>query len=461
MSTAAIYARQSMDRHGDGLAVTRQLALCRKFAAERGWDVSAEYIDNDRSATSGAERPEFERLLAARPERVVVWHTDRLVRLTRDLERVINLGVNVHAVEAGHVDLSNPAGRAVAKTITAWAQYEGEQKALRQRAANDQRAAAGLPYRCQRPFGYEPDGMAIREDEADELRAAARQVQQGVSLSAVVRDLNGRGVPTATGKTWRTTTLKAALLSPRNAGMRRHRGKVVGEAAWPAIFDQDTAAALRALLTDPARSQRGPSRRYLLSGVLTCGKCHGPVTGAFIKEAGKGPTYRCLGHVSRGAALVDDYVTRLVIARLSREDAVDLFARPGADPEQVAALRDERAGLRGRLSALAEAFAMGEIDRAALVAGTKRAQAQIEAVEAQLADSTADPTLADLVSADDVGTAYLELPQDVQRQVIDTLLTTLEMLPVGSGRGKGRLFNPETREWELNPESLSVEWRSA
>src|SRR5699024_9849735 len=252
-SDTVIYARQSLDRTGEALAVGRQLDECRKFAQQNGWTVTAEYVDNDVSATTGVERPEFERLLAAAPARVVVWHIDRMVRLTRDLERVIDTGSHVHAVKAGHVDLSTPAGQAVARTITTWAQYETEQKGLRHRAANDQRAAAGLPYKNQRAFGYEPDGMTIRESEARELRHVAARVLRGQSLNSLVRDLNDRQVRTSTGRGWKTTTLKAALLSPRNAGLRRHRGKVIGQAAWPAILDEDTVAGLKAILNDPAR----------------------------------------------------------------------------------------------------------------------------------------------------------------------------------------------------------------
>lgn len=447
MSTAAIYARQSFDRKNDEEAVTRQLDLCRQLCADRGWTVSAEFVDNDLSATSGVERPAFERLLLASPERVVVWHTDRLVRLTRELERVIDLAVNVHAVKAGHLDLSHPAGRATAKTVTAWAQYEGEHKAERQRAANDQRAEAGLPYRCQRAFGYEKDGMTVREPEAAELRAAAEGVIRGQSLSALVRGLNDRGVTTATGRTWLTTTLKAALLSPRNAGQRVHRGKVLGAAAWPAILDPDTVTAVRSVLTDPSRTRPGAPRRYLLSGLLTCGKCHEPLSGTYLKERDYS-VYRCLGHIARRVEPVDEYVTALVVARLSRPDAIDLFTRPGADDAALTALRDEREGLRERLGGLAEAYAMGDIDRAQLTAGTKRLHTRVKQIEVALSDAVTDPTLAEVTAAADVEATFAALPRDTQRKVIGTLLTA-ELLPVGSGR---RTFRPG---------SVGIEWRAA
>lgn len=53
---AAIYARISDDRTGTRLGVERQLADCRRLAAERGWNVAQEYVDNDRSAFRGATR---------------------------------------------------------------------------------------------------------------------------------------------------------------------------------------------------------------------------------------------------------------------------------------------------------------------------------------------------------------------------------------------------------------------
>lgn len=428
----AIYARQSLDRQGDELAVSRQVDLCRKYAVERGWTVSGEFVDNDRSATTGAPRPQFEALLASRPAGIVVWHVDRLVRLTRDLERVIELGVNVHAVKAGHLDLSNPAGRAVARTVTAWSTYETEQKAERQRAANDQRAEAGLPYTCQRAFGYEPDGMTIRETEASELRRAAEAVLRGVSLSSLVRDLNARDVRTATGRKWKTTTLKAALLSPRNAGLRRHRGEVIGKGAWPAVFDDDTAMAVKAILTDPARSRKGPPRRYLLSGIMRCGECGGPVTGAYVKEVGKGETYRCMGHVSRKAAAVDEYVVATLLARLAKPDALALLARQGRG-DDLARLSDERTALRARLDGLAEAFAAGDIDMQAMTAGTRRVREQLEQVESSIAGAAVDDALASVVTADDVEATVRDLPQDTLRQVIDTVMG-LTLVKIGTGR---------------------------
>ena len=50
--SAALYARISADADGKSLGVQRQLEDCRKLAADRGWPVGAEDVDNDVSVTA-------------------------------------------------------------------------------------------------------------------------------------------------------------------------------------------------------------------------------------------------------------------------------------------------------------------------------------------------------------------------------------------------------------------------
>jgi hypothetical protein len=45
--SAAIYARILADVSGKSLGVQRQLEDCRKLAADRGWPVGAECVDDD------------------------------------------------------------------------------------------------------------------------------------------------------------------------------------------------------------------------------------------------------------------------------------------------------------------------------------------------------------------------------------------------------------------------------
>ena len=74
-------------------------------------------------------------------------------------------------------------------------------------------------------------------------------------------------------KSWRTPAARQILRSGRIAGLREHRGQVIGPAKRPAIITP--AERDRALARIAARSatKTRAARTYLLSGMLRCGRC--------------------------------------------------------------------------------------------------------------------------------------------------------------------------------------------
>src|SRR5665647_680557 len=331
--TATIYLRVSQNKSGEGLAVERQELECRALAERNGWAIREVFTDNDISATTGKRRPAFEALLLSAPDRVIVWHIDRLVRLTSELERVTAMRANVHAVTAGHVDLSNPAGKAVAKTIVAWAQYEGEQKSLRQKAKGRQSAAAGKSWWGKfTPFGFNADGTH-HEVEAAALRKAYIDLLAGRPVSRLVEDLNAAGHRTSHGNPWGHVPLRTMLLNARNAGIRTYLGEEVGPANWEGIVSEQTYRAAVRLLTSPERHVSGDGKRVaVLSGFATCGKvtADGTVCGGRMTRAWRGgakdnpksyPVYECVRRDSTVQGdFADAYVSGYVLAALETLD---------------------------------------------------------------------------------------------------------------------------------------------
>lgn len=438
-----IYLRQSEDKTGERAAVERQLAECRDFCDAKGWTVSAVLQDNDISATSGAVRPAFEVLLSSRPDRIVVWHIDRLVRVTRDLERVIELGVAVHAVKSGHIDLSTPAGRAVARTVTAWAAYEGEAKSDRQRSANRQRAQRGTVLWSRRPFGFDRDGHDIRivKSEAAEIRKAAKAVLAGATLASVARDLNRRGVTTSTGGKWTVIGVKRVLLSPRTAGRVFYKGDDMGATGHKAILDAATADRLAAKLLDPRR-RTAPSvtTKHLLSGIVRCGRCGGRM---FATPDMQGAMrYICRGcRAGRMLKPVDQVVLGVLRERLSRPDALALFL-PEVDLD---AMRKRATELRDRRDGLAAMLAEGLLSRDAVREQAGRLTAELGDVERQIEGASLSGPVARVLTSGDVDKALASLPLLDLREVIKTLMT-VHIEPVGKG-------------YRFRPEHVRIEWR--
>ncbi len=173
---AAVYLRQSVDRLGDALAITRQRQDCLALCEKRGW-TAHEYVDNDKSASKG-RRPAYESMLddirAGAIDAVVVWDLDRLHRRPMELEHFIDLADAKHlklASVGGDADLSTDNGRLFARIKGAVARAEIERKSSRMKRAARQRAEAGI---CggTRPFGYAESGNEFIECEAAALREA-------------------------------------------------------------------------------------------------------------------------------------------------------------------------------------------------------------------------------------------------------------------------------------------------
>lgn len=479
--TTACYARISLDRTGEGLGVERQVAECRELASRLGITVDEVFIDNDVSATSGVQRPEFDRMLASEPTAILAWHQDRLLRLTRDLERVIDLGVPVYTVTAGTLDLATPSGRAVARTVATWSQYEGEQKAARQRSANDQRAAKGLPT-ARHGYGYDrANGRdVIVEAEAAVIREAAERVLGGESLRSISADLNRRGLPSpraserirmaaragtideGTAIPWSTATLRQMLRRPSLAGLRTHRGKVAGgfdPSVHPAILDRDTHDRLVALFSDPARrtgSGGGQPPKHLLSGIAWCGRCADTLGGRVIRLPAWTPkpgqtsratkaAYACntCHKVRRLQEPVEELVTEYVLQRLEREDAAELFAT--GDPAVVKDARAAIAAATARLASAADMFASGTIDADQLARITSAGRAERDRFEAQLAKA-----LPSALPRDAIGAKAREVwgGYDIERRrLIIRTLCRVTIMPAGPG-GK------------FDPDLVRVEWLS-
>lgn len=441
-----LYLRLSQDPRALEAGIDRQRHDCRKWCDERGATIRREWVDNDISATTGRRRPSFEAMLTANPPGILTWHIDRLVRKSGDLERVINLGVNVYAVHSGHVDLSNPAGRATARTIVAWATYEGEQKAVRQSSAAQQRARQGRPWWSSRPFGFEMDGLH-RQDEADALRTAYDQLLTGMSLRRVARLLNEQGHLTCRGNLWRPTSLKPVLINARNAGIRTYGRTEIGPAAWQPIVPEETWRAATRLLNAQNRGPIFPRRTNLLTGVATCGVCGSRVkVGHRGGRAGTEPysVYVCVAksHVSHRVAWTDDYVRGAVIGWLSRPEAAEALIPEAPD---VLPARARAARLRLKLSELQEDYTSDVITRSEFRDMSAVVRERLLAAERELALIGAHSPLAAILSSD-IATTYDALDTDSRRGIIQAILSDVILLP----RGRGRR--------EMSPEHIRLVW---
>lgn len=447
MLRAALYCRMSRDRVGAGLGVQRQEEDCRALAEKQGWAVTALYTDNDVSAYSGKRRPGYQQLLediqAGAVDVVITWHTDRLHRSPVELEEYISAcdqrSVPTHTVKAGPLDLATPSGKLVARQLGAVARYEVDHAIERQQRAKLQAATDGRWKGGRRPYGYEADGVTVRPAEAAVVRTCAEAILAGDSLRSLSAALNNRGITTSTGRQWAPSELRKMLLRARNAGLMEHQGQVIGAAKWPAVLDESQWRALTSVLTDPARRTSWSSgRRWLLSGVATCGVCGASVVCTLQQSTRNArPAYVCGAgkHVVRAAAAIDSFVSDVVVELLSRPDAADLL-EPASSDESARRLRDADA-LRERLDGLALAYAGGHIDVRQLTAGTGMLRSELERIESQIAADSRGSVLAGVApGVEGLDRRWAALGLDRRRAIVEASVTVvLHRAPKGRRRG--------------------------
>jgi site-specific DNA recombinase len=291
---------------------------------------------------------------------VIAWALDRLTRNRRDTLRLIETcqkkGATIALVRGSDLDMSTPAGRLTADLLAAVARSEIEVKSDRQKRAAEQAVEQDRWIGGRRPFGYESDGVTVLESEAAAVRPAYSSLIDGVSLRQIAKRWNDAELWPPQGKRngdisrWDGGTVSRCLRKPRYAGLRAHEGVIIGEAVWPPLVDIDTWHTAQAIMNNPTRRPpRGDQK--LLTGVAVCGICGGPVH-AGGGAPGRG-VYRCAatqGHFSRKRLPVDEFVSEVMIARLSRPDAIALFSSPKESSSGPNLHRDADQEEAGRVS---------------------------------------------------------------------------------------------------------------
>ncbi|MET7824650.1 recombinase family protein [Streptomyces sp. NPDC005386] len=480
-----LYARISEDDTGLEEGVTRQLADARDLAAARGWTVLDEFSDNDISALSGARREGYEALLRAVAsggvDKIVVFHTSRLWRNRAErahgIERLAAAGVGIVAVKGPDLDLDSAYGRGLAGLLGEFDTLESEIKAERVAQAARQRAEEGrangkVAYGWQRVYTRDDRDRVTGFEDIEDLAEAAvvreivGRLLSGESLHAITESLNARRVPApgagqrrnrglgqdADGTLWNKTSVKKIALRPANVAIRTHVG-VEYPAAWPALISRERHERVKALLTDPARSvRRDGARKHLLTwGIGECGKCGGALRVARRGNSRRGTKkelYVCDdGCVGRDERYVDELVSGVVVERLSRADAAEIFAGHDQAAAEAIAKAEE---LRARLDLAADDYAAGILTRSQLHRVTAGLRPQIEAAERRARDlrPALDMSLLD-VAGEHAAEAWEQLDVAQRRTVLDVLGLRVVILPT-MRRGPG--FDPET---------VRVEWTGA
>lgn len=424
----------------------RQLEDCRAIVDRNGWVVADEYVDNDVSAFRGAVRPEYERMLvdigAGRVDAVVVYHQDRLTRRPIEFEQFNQVceaaGMTRLVSVTGDIRIGNDNGLLIARITAAVAANESARKSERIKRKQQQNAQLGLPGGgSQRPFGYEPDKVTVRESEAVVIRELVERYLAGESLRSLTQWLNDEGVPTA-GKSvaWRSGSVRNVLFGARIAGLRQYRGEVVGPAVWPGIITPGMREQVLARMRARTRTRTRAARSYLLTGLLRCGRCGGHLFSSRKADRSRryvcvsGPDHGGCGRLTVVAGPLEELISQAVLMRLDTPElAATLADRHGADVRYGALIEQVNAA-QARIDEAAVMFGSGEISRPELLKIRQAAEAKMTGAQRQIDQATQSTTLDRLAGQGQAIRAGWEgLNLDRQRVIVAAVMEYATILP--------------------------------
>jgi DNA invertase Pin-like site-specific DNA recombinase len=243
------------------------------------------------------------------------------------------------------------------------AEREAERTSRRYKLVAKYRALKGLHHGSgRRAYGHTKDYRHVVEPEAEMLFQAAKEVDQGRAMNAIVERWTRNGVPTLDGNgVWHQAVLRRMLISPRMVGKREHEGVLIDIEYMPAILPEALWRRVRTkLLENPPK--RGPGESRELTNIALCGVCDLPLVSMMDRA---GPVYVCKRRPSQPGACggivilvskLDAKVNEEVVAFLNdKQRAHALLDQHKLDTPEMAAIDARYAELEDNKLALERA----------------------------------------------------------------------------------------------------------
>ncbi len=442
----------------------RQLEDCRDICEREGWQIVGPYEDNDTTAADpNKPRPAYDAMMAdiraGKIDVVVVSISDRLHREPSELEDFMKAARAAGMIRVrtdrrhNEYNLNDSRDRKDLRDEVNDAKYETDRISDRTKKAMLARARKGLPTGGSRAFGYEKDKVTINKPEAVLIREAAERILEGISLRAVTKDWNDRGIRSTKGNVFYDTQVKSILTSPRVAGLREHQGEIIGKAMWKPILDEAKWQQVCTILQDPARRQPRASQSYPLRGIAKCALC-----GQFLhaNPRSDGRRYRCrkegnigCGGVSINADQFERFVFDLILPMADSPDLRDVLRgeeEGGAEKARqlvLANAEDDKI-----LSDLSDMLGDGEIDRKNYQKQSLRLRERIEGRDTELASLRGRTALSRL--GGDVQSGWQDMSAEDKRAIILSLVDRIE---VGKATNLG--------SHNFDPDRVKVAYRTA
>lgn len=420
---AAAYIRVSTDDQME-LSPDSQMEKIREYAAKNGLLLLSEYIfhDDGISGRAAEKRPGFQQMIATAKDpshpfdTIIVWKFSRFARNQEEsifYKSILRSKCKVDVVSVSEPLIAGPFGSLIERIIEWMDEFYSVRLAEEVKRSMTVNAKNGT-LQSTPSFGYRVENrqLVIVPEEAEIIREIFRRFISGDAMFRIAKDLSSRGIRTHRGNPFENRTIDYILNNPVYLGKlrwtptgRTHRNfknddSIIADALHEPIIDAETWDAAQARCAELKKSYKrygkpSSERKHWLCGVVRCSTC-----GATLIWAS--PHFMKCNNYAHGRCTTTQHIAvealeESFLAQLQHDltfaESVACVVQAAKPAHSDQRLQQQRARIVSRIDRLRESYLDGVETLETYKAARQQMQAQLDDLDAQIAESAAVPVV--------------------------------------------------------------------
>ena len=420
---AAAYVRVSTDDQME-LSPDSQMEKIREYAAKNGLLLLSEYIfhDDGISGRAAEKRPGFQQMIATAKDPshpfdvIIVWKFSRFARNQEEsifYKSILRSKCKVDVVSVSEPLIAGPFGSLIERIIEWMDEFYSVRLAEEVKRSMTVNAKNGA-LQATPSFGYRVENrqLVIVPEEAEIIREIFRRFISGDAMFRIAKDLSSRGIRTHRGNPFENRTIDYILNNPVYLGKLRwtptgrtrrnfkNEDSIIADALHEPIIDAETWDAAQARCAELKKSYKrygkpSSERKHWLCGVVRCSAC-----GATLIWAN--PHFMKCNNYAHGRCTTTQHIAvealeESFLAQLQHDltfaESVACVVQAAKPAHSDQRLQQQRARIVSRIDRLRESYLDGVETLETYKAARQQMQAQLDDLDAQIAESAAVPVV--------------------------------------------------------------------
>ena len=421
---AAAYVRVSTDDQME-LSPDSQMEKIREYAAKNGLLLLSEYIfhDDGISGRAAEKRPGFQQMIATAKDPshpfdvIIVWKFSRFARNQEEsifYKSILRSKCKVDVVSVSEPLIAGPFGSLIERIIEWMDEFYSVRLAEEVKRSMTVNAKNGS-LQATPSFGYRVENrqLVIVPEEAEIVREIFHRFIAGDAMFRIAKDLSARGVRTHRGNPFENRTIDYILNNPVYLGKLRwtptgrtrrnfkNEDSIIADALHEPIIDVETWDAAQARCAELKKSYKrygkpSSERKHWLCGVVRCSAC-----GATLIWAN--PHFMKCNNYAHGRCTTTQHIAvealeESFLAQLQHDltfaESVACVVQAAKPAHSDQRLQQHRARIVSRIDRLRESYLDGVETLETYKAARQQMQAQLDDLDAHIAESAAVPVVA-------------------------------------------------------------------